>query len=112
MNLYIHFNFPPGENSAFVEMGFPSAEDERIEFRAGVVLEDDCDKIFWHKAGWVPGNEIFRKINFNVKKGDKVVVERRLLGHEGADTRNIWDINDEWLANVSGSNTVIAHWCF
>jgi len=110
MNLTINFNWPTGENSASVEMAQPNVNDIDMEFRVGVVPKEHPDKIAWHNSGWVVGDRDMKRVVFRVKQGDKVVVERKKKGEEEIQTRNEWDVNEEWPTEAHGAAMTVVPW--
>ena len=111
MNLTIHFNWPPACDSARVILGTPSTNDVGIDFRVGVIPHDETDKIYWAKPGWFAG-ELQEELTFDVKRDDKLVVERKTTGSDKIATRNIWDINKEWPVTAHGESMTVVPWYF
>lgn len=107
MRFSVDFNWSPG--SARVSVGEITVKDKDVEFRVGVVQESETDKIYWVKPGWFSG-EPEEEIKFDVKRGDRVVVERRSKGDEKPMTRNIWDIASEWPAEAHGPSFTHVPW--
>jgi len=112
MTLEILFNWPLGLDSARVSFGVPNIEDSKYHYRIGVVLDEEHGKIRYHKSNWISNGEAKKGIVFNVKRGDKVVIERKSKESQDTEARNIFDINKEWPNNAYGSNSVCRLWYF
>ena len=56
--------------------------------------------------------EMKKEITFDVKRGDKVVVERKKKYAEKTETRNMWDIDEEWPAETHGASMTVILWYF
>ena len=112
MKLDIFFNWPPGENSARVDLGMANVEDVQKDFRVGVMPATHPGRIAWHEAGWVRGRNVEGKFQFSVKRGDKVVVEQRLSGEENADAKLVIDTDEKWPAEAHGPTHVDQGWTF
>ena len=112
MNLNITFNWPTGEDSASVEMGQPNVNDKDMEFRVGAVQKERPDRIAWHVSGWVLGDRDMGRVTFRVRRGDKVVVERRKKDGQKTETRTEWNIDDEWPPEARGAALTVVPWYF
>ena len=111
MDISILFNWPPAQDSARVSFGGPTIDDMEYEFRVGVIKKDEQNKIYWLKPGWVHAPDI-HQIKFDVKTGEKIVVEKKRKGDEKITTRNIWDIEKEWPEKAAGGASVNVPWTF
>lgn len=111
MKLSIDFNWPKS-NSAHVSIGMPNIKDKEWDFRIGIVQKDKSDIICWIKPGWFSGDEMEKEITLDVKRGDKVVVERKKKGAEKTETRNTWDIDKEWPLEAHGASMTNIPWYF
>lgn len=110
MSINILFNWPPGQDSARIILGSPNVNDKEFDFRIGVILKNNADKIYWQKE-WISGEDI-QDIAFNVKRGDKIVVERKQRNKQDSETRNTWDIDKEWPSTATGATSTNTPWNF
>ena len=111
MDISILFNWPPGQSSARVSFCGPTVDDLECEFQVGVIKKNKGDKIYLLKPGWVDAKNI-HEIKFDVRIGEKVVVEKKKKGTDEILTRNVWDIEKKWPANASGPSSVSVPWSF
>lgn len=110
MKISIAFNWPTGKDSARVTVGGNSLPDSAFEFRVGVIRESEKDKIYWAKPGWA-SSEGRDDITIDVARSDKAVVECRVRNGKSI-VRNVWDVEEEWPANVSGDTLTVREWYF
>lgn len=111
MNLDIFFNWPPGENSARIDLGIPNVDDSNKEYRVGVMPKGQANMIAWHNAGWIHGEDVHNQFQGRVDRGDKVVVEQRLTGEdEEVAARLIVDTERDWPAEAEGPTQANVGW--
>lgn len=101
-----------GRDSAHVTLGQENVNDQNKEFRLGVLPKEHPGKVWWHESGWMRCSETDQDTSTYVKKGDKVVVERRELGKEEIERMGLWDIAEQWPAEAYGPSTVVVPWYF
>lgn len=111
MDISILFNWPPDKDSARVSLAGPTIDDTGHEFRVGIIKKSEKDKIYWLKPGWVDAKNI-HEIKFDMRIGEKVVVEKKKKGGEEILTRNMWDIEEKWPEKAYGETSVSIRWSF
>ena len=109
MKLQIHFNYPT--NKASVSCGASTTDDEKMDFRLGVIPESDPKNIRWIQPGWFSGSSKDVQ-GFAVGRKDKVVFERKSSNAKETETRNTIDINKQWPLNAEGMTSVETPWEF
>jgi hypothetical protein len=112
MQLSISFNWPPGEDSAVVELGQLNIDDKNYQFRIGVAPAESKDKIAWFSEDWFNGDESMPQIKFTVRKVDTIILEKRMVGNSNVDSRNNWKISELWPAEATGPTMVHQGWIF
>lgn len=111
MDISILFNWPPGQNSARVSFNGSTIDDIEHEFRVGIIKNNEGNKIYWLKPGWVDSDSV-NQIKFDAYSGEKIIVEKRKKGAPEILTRNMWDIAEKWPAEASGASSVSIPWSF
>ncbi len=110
MKLNMRFNWPLGENSAYVSVGMPNIDDLKKEFKIGVIPKAHPKEIQWQDLGWIPGNEIDAKMEFRVDRGDKVVLQYGDLGTNKAEGGITIDSEEEWPMEAQGAAVTDMSW--
>jgi len=107
MKLSILYNWPLGKESARVSLGFPNIEDNKYQFRLGII---DCKGSGgWVKPGWVSSNDAI-KLNASIEKDWKIRLEKK-LGSTDVPVVYEFDCSKDWPSGASGSScTDTSYW--
>lgn len=111
MQISISFNWPPATDSARVSFGGANIEDPGYLFKAGVITQTDPEHVRWLKAEFL-GNTALSELEFDVHRGDKVVVEKYQKDGHTLVGQHIWDIVEKWPAEATGATMTQVPWTF
>ena len=111
MQISITFNWPPATDSARVSFGAANIEDPKYSFKVGVIGQADPEHVHWLKSESLE-NTSLGEIEFDVHKGDKVVVEKYQKEDRTLVGQHIWDITEKWPAEATGATSTQVPWAF
>ena len=111
MTFNVLFNWPVGEDSARFSLGMPNAADAGHQFRVGIKEKDTPDEVKWLSPGWVNYGEIV-KVDGYLKKGDQLIVERRLKETQAVNGRIVFDSANHWPAAAVDGSAVSQNFTF
>lgn len=112
MQITISFNWPPATESARISFGAFSIEDPNYLLKVGVITKSDPERVRWLKAEFLD-NDALGELQFDVTRGDKIVVEKYLKGNKSlpAESYN-WDTDEKWPPEAKGGTTTDIPWTF
>ncbi|MCC7004815.1 hypothetical protein IT397_02775 [Candidatus Nomurabacteria bacterium] len=111
MKLSIDFNWTLQTDSARVALGMFNIKDKDYEFHVGIVKKEEKNKIYWLKPGWF-SCDIKEEITFDVRRVDKIVIERKKKKTDKIQKIGMWDIEKEWPPEAHGASFTNVPWFF
>ena len=111
MQISITFNWPPATDSARVSFGGVNVEDPEYLFNAGVIAQTDPENVHWLKSKFLDSTAL-SELEFDVHRGDKVVLGKYQKDGHTLVGQHIWDIAKEWPAQATGATSTQIPWTF
>ncbi|MFH1171918.1 MAG: hypothetical protein V1778_05295 [bacterium] len=112
MQITISFNWPPATESARVFFGSFNIEDPNFLVKVGVITKADPVHVRWLKAQFLD-NDMLNDLTFDVKRGDKVVVEKYAKENKTTPVGSYsWDTGEKWPPEANGGTSTDIPWAF